>query len=336
MSASLLVAELRELGVRLQVVDGRLLCDAPTGVLDERLRKELAAHKPELIALLSGAKDALEGAQSIVPLKPAGSLSPLFARPGHNGDVFCYRARAAHIDAGRPLHGVEPRGLDGSPVAATLEEMAAYEVEQIRRVEPRGPYYLAGYCAGGTIAFEVAQQLARAGKKVVRLILFAAPFPTTYRTSEQVSSGLRNLADRVQRHAAALTTGTLSERIEYVRSRAQGLQADRSAEAERRADPALANRIRVEDATLEAVRLYEPRPYAGRVDLLCPSEAWRRSDDRPDLWRQVVSDLVVHVGPVDCSGDDILREPHVRAVAAWLGPVLDGDEGARSAKGREG
>jgi thioesterase domain-containing protein len=334
MSASVLVAELRELGVKLRVVDGRLLCDAPTGVLDERLKKELAAHKAELIALLSGARDALGGARSIVPLKPTGSLPPLFARPGHNGDVFCYRALAGLLDPDRPLHGVEPRGLDGSALAGTVEEMAAYEVEQIRRVQPTGPYHLAGYCAGGTIAFEAARQLARAGQEVARLVLFGAPYPTTYRTSERVSAGLRDLADRVRRHASALTSGTLAERIEYVRSRAQSLQAARSAEAQRRADPTVANRIRIEDATLEAVRRYEPKSYAGRVDLLCPSEAWRRSDDRPDLWRGIVSDLVEHSGQVSCSGDDILREPHVRAVAAWLGPLLDGDAGSLTAKGR--
>ncbi len=336
MSAPLLLSRLRELGVRARVEDGRLLCDAPAGVLDGRMRNELAVHKNELIALLAGARDALHGARSIVPLKPTGSLPPLFARPGHNGDVFCYRPLAANIDAERPLYGVEPRGLDGSPTAVTVEEMAAYEVEQIRRVQPSGPYHLAGYCAGGTIVFEAALQLSQAGQEVARLILFGAPFPTTYRTAARVSIGLHDLADRVRRHTAALTTGPLSQRVEYVRSRALSLQAQRSAEARRRADPALSNRIRVEEATVEAVRRYEPRPFAGRVDLFCPNAAWLQSEDEPNLWRRVVSEVVEHVGADDCDGDNMLLEPHVRAVAARIGPLLHGEEGSRAAKGREG
>lgn len=335
MSAALLLSRMRELGVRVRAEDGRLKIDAPAGVLDEKLRAELAANKAEIVALLSGARDSLEGAQSIVPLKPDGTLPPLFARPGHNGDVFCYRALATHLDTAHRLYGVEPRGLDGSPPATTVEEMAAHEVEQIRRAQPEGPYHLAGYCAGGTITFETARQLVRAGHEVAQLILFAAPFPTTYRTSQRVGVGLRDLAERARRHAAALTSGTLAERLDYVRSRAQGLQANRSAEVKRRADPTLANRIRVEEATVEAVRRYEPRPYPGKVHLFFPNEAWRSSGDDPDRWRRVVSEVTEHVGSDDaCDGDNMLREPHVRAIAARLRSVLQGEQGSPIAEGR--
>jgi len=322
MSATLLLSRMRELGVRVRVEDGRLKIDAPAGVLDEKLRGELAANKAEIVALLSGARDSLEGAQSIVPLKPQGTLPPLFARPGHNGDVFCYRALANHLGAEHRLYGVEPRGLDGSPPAATVEEMAAYEVEQIRRVQPSGPYYVAGYCAGGTVAFEAARQLARGGHGVARLILFGAPFPTVYRTAERVGAGLRDLAGRFRRHASALAGGTLAEGIDYVKTRALGLQAARDAEAKRRADDSLANRIRVEEATVEAVKRYQPGRYEGRIDLFFPNAAWRHTGDRPDEWRRVAPEVVEHIGPDECTGDDMLREPHVGAVAAMLGPLI--------------
>ena len=134
-----------------------------------------------------------------MPLKPTGDHPPLFARPGHNGDVFCYRALAEHLDPRPPLYGVEPKGLDGSPTPETVEEIAEYEVAQIRRLQPEGPYYIAGYCAGGTIAFESARQLARAGEDVARVVLFGSPFPTVYRTggcSRTAFSGYRAGATR--------------------------------------------------------------------------------------------------------------------------------------------
>jgi hypothetical protein len=94
-----------------------------------------------------------------------------------------------------------------------------------------------------------------------------------------------------------------------------------------RRDPALANRRRMEDATLAAVERYEPGFYAGRVDMFLPSEAWRRSGDRPDDWKRVAGQVVEHVGPDEADGDSMLHEPHVRVLAALLNPALREDGG---------
>ena len=64
-----------------------------------------------------------------------------------------------------------------------------------------------------------------------------------------------------------------------------------------RKDPALENRRRVEDATVAAVKRYEPGFYAGRVDVFLPNDAWRRSGDQPDEWKRVAARVVEHVGP---------------------------------------
>jgi thioesterase domain-containing protein len=332
MSTSEFLSRLRERDVRLWVEDGRLKCDAPPGALDADLRAELAARKEDLLAVVVGAQAALHSPRSLVPLKPTGAFVPLFARPGHNGDVFCYRALAQHLDAQQPLYGVEPKGLDGSPTADTVEEMAAYEVEQIRGFQAKGPYYIAGFCAGGIVAFESARQLVQAGEEVARVVLFGSPFPTTYRTTAQMSLRLRSLGDRVRRHAAALSAGSVADGLEYIRSRLGAREAAHSIETARRQDPALANRLRIEEATMTAVKRYEPGPYAGRVDVFLPNEACRHSGDRPEEWRRVASEVVEYVGPDECNGDNMLREPHVRAIAALLNASLR-DQGGRHVAG---
>jgi thioesterase domain-containing protein len=252
-----------------------------------------------------------------VPLKPTGEFPPLFARPGHNGDVFCYRPLAKYLDPRQPLYGVEPKGLDGSPTAETVEEMARYEVEQIRSFQPEGPYYIAGYCAGGSIAFESARQIALTGAEVARVMLFGSPFPTVYRAG-RVSTQLRTLRHRGRRHGGALIAGSTADRLEYIRDRARA----RAAHAGERHDPAFADRRRVENTTLAAVKRYEPGFYPGRIDLFLPNEAWRRSGDRPDEWKRVARDVVEHVGPDESDGDDMLLEPHVSALAALLDRAL--------------
>src|SRR5207244_7860493 len=49
---------------------------------------------------------------------------------------------------------------------------AALYINEIRRVQPEGPYLVGGYWLGGTIAYEIAQQLTSRGQEVAILALF--------------------------------------------------------------------------------------------------------------------------------------------------------------------
>lgn len=318
MTTAEFLSTLRERGVRVWVEEGRLKADAPTGILDDALRGQLAARKQELLELFSPTRAASSRPRSLVPLKPTGSQPPLFARPGHNGDAFCYRPLAGHLDPDRPLYGVEPKGSDGGSTGATVEEMARYEVAQIQSMQPHGPYFIAGYCAGGSIAFESARQLAAAGEEVARVLLFGSPSPAAYR-GLRVRARANWVGERTRRHGGTiLRSGSVTDAVDYVRDRARA-RADSAAV---RVDPSLANRRRIEDATVEAVKTYEPDFYAGRVDVFLPSEAWRRSGDRPDDWKRVAREVVEHVGPDGTGGDNMLLEPRVGALAALLNPTL--------------
>ncbi len=317
LSTAEFLSNLRERDVRLWVEDGRLMCDAPPGVLEDGLRDELAARKQELLTVIAEVNSSLREPRSLVPLKRTGDHPPLFARPGHNGDVFCYRALAEHLDSRQPLYGVEPRGLDGTSTAETVEEMAAYEVAQIRELQPQGPYYIAGYCAGGAITFESARQLARAGEVVARVMLLGSPFPDAYRV-DPMTRYMRSLRQRYKRHAPALMEGSLADRLQYTRERVRS----RATAASKRHDPSLENRRRMEHATMAAIKRYHPETYAGRVDVFLPSEAWRRSGEQAEAWRLVAKESVEHVGPDGADADNMLREPHVGALAALVDSCL--------------
>lgn len=322
MTTAEFLSSLRQRNVRLWLENGQLKCDAPRGSLDDGWREELSARKHELKLLIAQAEATAAGPRSLVPLKPAGEQPPLFARPGHNGDVFCYRALVRHLDPHRPLYGVEPKGLDGGPLLNTVEEMAAYEVEQIRAFQPEGPYYIAGFCAGGSIAFESARQLAQAGATVARVLLLGSPFPGVFR-SGRVATQVRFVRNTVIKHGPAIKTGSVSDRIGYVRERVTA----RANAAEQRRDPALANRRRMEEATLAAVTRYEPGFYPGRIDVFLPSEVWRHSGEGLQEWQQVAGQMVEYVGPDGADGDNMLRETHVEALAALINTCLRHDTG---------
>jgi thioesterase domain-containing protein len=57
----------------------------------------------------------------------------------------------------------------------TVEQMATHYLSEIRKVQPSGPYFLGGYCFGGLVAFEMAQQLQRQGQQAALVAMFSAP-----------------------------------------------------------------------------------------------------------------------------------------------------------------
>jgi thioesterase domain-containing protein len=68
------------------------------------------------------------------------------------------------------VYGLQAKGLNGNePPHTSVEQMAAYYIKEIRTVQPQGPYYLAGYCFGGVLAFEMAQQLGNEGEEIALL-----------------------------------------------------------------------------------------------------------------------------------------------------------------------
>lgn len=112
---------------------------------------------------------------SLVEIQSSGTRPPFFCVHGAGGNVLIYRDLSRHLGKDQPFYGLQSQGLDGRrPVLTTVEEMAAAYVKEIRRIRPHGPYLLGGYCLGGTIAFEMAQQLRRDGEDVALLALFDA------------------------------------------------------------------------------------------------------------------------------------------------------------------
>ncbi|MBK9250344.1 MAG: alpha/beta fold hydrolase [Proteobacteria bacterium] len=192
MSIGEYLEELRQLGIQVRSEGGQLKISAPPGILDEARRAELSRRKPELIEFLSLAREIRSQQPAIVPLQATGTRMPVFAAAGHNGDVFCYRYLAQHLGPDQPFFGLQPSGYDpGTQPLETVEELARYFADQIIAFRPQQECTIVGYCAGGTIAFELVRQLRERGHPVSRLVLFGAPYCTWYRWPSQVVATVR-------------------------------------------------------------------------------------------------------------------------------------------------
>jgi fatty acid synthase len=69
----------------------------------------------------------------------------------------------------RPVYGIQC--VAEAPLTS-IETVAAYYIKQMQKVQPAGPYYLAGYSFGGMVAFEIATQLQASNPNSVARLVF--------------------------------------------------------------------------------------------------------------------------------------------------------------------
>lgn len=316
MKAPALLALLRNRGVQVWADGDRLRCESPAGTLTPELRDELRQCKQDILAFLRSAGSLARQPRAVVPLQPGGTRTPVYAVAGHNGDVFCYRALVQHLGEDQPFFGLQPPGLNGdSQPLARVEDLAAYFAGQIRASQPTGPYVIAGYCAGGAIAFELARQMLLDGAAISALVLFGAPYPTTYRLLPQTRQRLAVQIARVAENGRALAALPPSEWRPHLARKLRNRQAQRAVEQSAVPDPVLAQRKKVGRFTVAALRRYQPGRFAGSLVLLLPSKAWVLAGNKALRWRSTAEHVEEYYGPDGCHTDIMLREPYASTFA---------------------
>ncbi|MEU4347654.1 amino acid adenylation domain-containing protein [Streptomyces sp. NPDC023838] len=146
-------------------------------VLELELPVRVVFESPTVAALSPrlGIEDREAGLGVLLPLRRTGSRPPLFCVHPAGGLAWPYARLVGMLDADRPIYGLQARGITRPDLApSSTPEMARDYVEQIRTVQPEGPYSLLGWSWGGRIAHEVAVQLRRAGQEVALLAMLDA------------------------------------------------------------------------------------------------------------------------------------------------------------------
>ncbi|MGU3499871.1 type I polyketide synthase [Mycobacterium sp. C31M] len=291
----------------------------PTGAATNARADAERAYRPaDRDACVAFLRDSLQMNDlqcAIVPLEADGTRTPIFAVGGHNGDVFTFRSLVTQLGPDQPFFGLQPPGLaEGSQPLTRVEDLAFYFAEQIRTFRPAGPIAIAGYCAGGTIAFELARQLVNSGVDVANLILIGSPYYAAYRRPlAWRTAQARDYTNRFAAHGRTLHGMSTAERAGYI-----GARARRRLTREATTDPVLVRRDVVEKSTLEAVRSYVPGPFDGHLDLVIPCESSMRSWIRPLRWTRHAASSTVYVGPDDCEKDTMLLPGNAAKIAAFI------------------
>jgi thioesterase domain-containing protein/NRPS condensation-like uncharacterized protein/acyl carrier protein len=152
---------------------------------------------------------------TIIPFNSGGHRPPLFCVHSIEPGILHYMNIAKHLDRDQPFYGIQPPSLSGDEryIFKSIEEMAAYYVDEIITHQSKGPYFLTGHSMGGVIAYEIACQLEKQGRSVAFLGLL-----DTYAPGHQVL-GKKNtppLAYQIYIHLFNLSRVRLRRKLGYI------------------------------------------------------------------------------------------------------------------------
>ena len=128
-------------------------------------------------------------ADNPVVLRGEGTQPPLFLVHEPSGDPLVYSPLATMLRVDRPVYALSALGLHSAENPPTsLEALAACHIEAIRRVQPHGPYHLAGWSLGGVISYEIALQLQRSGEEIAFIGMIDSYHPAAHQKRDVSAS----------------------------------------------------------------------------------------------------------------------------------------------------
>jgi enterobactin synthetase component F len=291
---------------------------------------EMAAHFPEwfemqlplgslfeaptiaaLAALIERRSEQVGPLSVVLPLRRLGETKqpPLFCIHPIIGVSMGFSSLLRFLDPMIPVYGLQSRGLEaGASLPDSIGEIAADYLNQIRRIQPQGPYRLIGRSLGGLIAHCIAEQMQLQGCAVELLAMIdtyvftPAEFASSCTEADEVGAALSFLDIRL---TAEDTPQTLQELNEFLLHRSsarpipQVQAAVKLAREIAKSDPEFMSRLSaVILNNLRVARRYIPRKVD--CDLLYFHAMEMTGDldgilDRsPSAWEPFVRGIQVH------------------------------------------
>lgn len=284
------------------------------------------------LATILDAESGVASCSSLVPIQPSGSRPPFFCVHAVGGNVLEYNDLSTHLGADQPFYGLQSRGLTGGPADTTIEDMARHYIDELRKVQPAGPYFLGGWSLGGIIAYEMACQLRAQGHEIGLLALLDS-YPAGYQrlngSAHSIRMKARRFCKRTAAHAGNIRKLPAKEKLAYLFNKSKyGPVRVKSViwrmlyRVYKNAGLKLPRTLQnVEEFNWMAAQTYCPRPFNGQVTLFWASKDLRAKFDLVEGWRSLARG---GLELIEISGThlDIIKEPHVTDLAKKLSDSL--------------
>lgn len=278
---------------------------------------------------------------ALIVIRRGSTVQPVFIVPGGHGgmvEMTLYARLMRPLKGGRAVYCLRGPTWEGNkPGAMHVEELATSHLQAVRSVQPRGPYVLMGECAGGAVAFEMAQQLIRQRETVAALVLLDSWCPSAagerhYRWIERpwfilkdrlslAGAAWKDLSGVARGHVRAFQSLPWRCRHEQVKDAVESLTRIAGNWAARLIVLETCEQgqtVAAQRAYVRTLMRYRPRPFPGRVTLIASEQSLRQGI--ADSWRPWADGGMVLQG-VPGDHDSYIRE-HSQATLAYLATVL--------------
>jgi len=274
---------------------------------------------------------------SIVEIQPRGSKPPLFLVHGAGGGMLWgYSNLARYLGSDQPVYSFKSGGRDFPEGFATIEDMAARFVCDLRAFQPRGPYHLGGYCFGGNVAYEMARQLQAQSEEVALLALMnSTPTDPTPSAGGPKLKQLARFCSNLVYHARCFFSRPLAEQRRFLTWRARALTRRISRWLRRQPAPSGFDVEELVDlsiyspeqrwlweAHIRALVEHHTQPYSGPVTLFrSRGHHFGVPLDYTYGWNGFANRVAVRF--VSGAHEQILDEPHAETLAEELAKCLE-------------
>lgn len=266
---------------------------------------------------------------SLVKIQSGNSTLPFFCVHPSGGNVLCYAALAHHLGPQQTFYGLQSWALSGVNFPhTTIEDMATHYLNEMKTVQPHGPYFLGGWSMGGVVAFEIAQQIQMQREQVGLLALLDSRAPAP-------APDISEITELLLMQTFAQDLGLDLKSIRFSKSELERLGPDE--QLSYLFACARASNILPPDLELDQLqRLYQlfkinrgamlsymPRSKQDRITLIRTEEYSTANGHIGAAGWESFATEGVEVYVVQGSHFDMVREPFVKSLASQLRACLD-------------
>ncbi|MBC1235669.1 non-ribosomal peptide synthetase [Nostoc sp. 2RC] len=269
----------------------------------------------------------------VVAINSSDSKLPFFCIHGAGGGINHYINLSRRLGENYPFYALEHNPDTEEPEIISVEETASYYLQEIRKIQPNGPYLLGGHCYGGVLAFEMAQQLQKQGERVDLLVVIDAILAETRieSTKDDDAKFLLRMAESIKTDSnidfavsfEELRDLSLSQQIDLINQKANLIFTDTEIKD-------FIRYYQLFKAHVQAMRNYVPLVYPESMTLLRAKEDIIHDFESPEFhtddpllgWGKYSSQPIK---VIEIPGDhfSIFVEPHIQELAKTLRVCID-------------
>jgi len=242
----------------------------------------------------------------LLQLKDGAGATPIFLAHGLGGTAMDFFQLVKFIQTQSPIYGMQAKGTDGvDEPFDRIEDLAQFHLDAIKKVQPRGPYFLIGYSLGGLDTLEMAQRVTRNGEKVALLAMLETyPHPRFLSLKQRARLGTRLATQR------ASTVGRLpiKDALSYIirpSERRLYVSRDGNGNAPSQIPVGASHTPAMQHARERAYRSlsrYRPRFYHGAIKFVRAEVLTDFPDDPASVWSSLAQDFHFETVPGDHLG----------------------------------